>query len=170
SMELIGMALGSLTLGRLADTAGRRNTILLCLCLMTVGMLGAASAGGVIALSAWRVLTGLGIGGMLAAINAAAAEAANARYRPLAVVVMAGGYPVGTVLGGLVSARLLQQFDWQSVFLFGALWSSLMILVTWWRVPESIAFLADRQPPGALERINRILARMGHAAVSQLPM
>ena len=44
SMELVGMALGSLTLGRLADTAGRRNTILLCLALMTVGMLGAASA------------------------------------------------------------------------------------------------------------------------------
>ena len=67
SMELVGMALGSLTLGRLADTAGRRNTILLCLALMTVGMLGAASAGGVVTLSAWRVLTGLGIGGMLAA-------------------------------------------------------------------------------------------------------
>lgn len=169
SMELIGMALGSLTLGRLADTAGRRNSILLCLGLMTIGMLGAASAGGVIALSAWRVLTGLGIGGMLAAINAAAAEAANAHYRPLAVVVMAGGYPIGTVLGGLVSTQLLQHFDWPSVFLFGALWSGLMILVTWWRVPESIAFLADRQPQGALERVNRILGRMGHASVSQLP-
>lgn len=168
SMELVGMALGSLTLGRLADTAGRRNTILLCLALMTVGMLGAASAGGVISLSAWRVLTGLGIGGMLAAINAAAAEAANARYRPLAVVVMAGGYPVGTVLGGLVATQLLQHYEWQSVFLFGAAWSALMIAVTWWRVPESIAFLASRQPEGALERINRTLRTMGHATVSSL--
>ncbi len=169
SMELVGMALGSLTLGRLADTAGRRNTILLCLALMTVGMLGAASAGGVIALSAWRVLTGLGIGGMLAAINAAAAEAANARYRPLAVVIMAGGYPVGTVLGGLAATQLLQHFDWQSVFLFGAAWSALMILVTWWRVPESIAYLASRQPQGALERINRTLQTMGHRTVDSLP-
>ncbi|MBL0965439.1 MAG: MFS transporter [Blastomonas sp.] len=168
SMELVGMALGSLTLGRLADTAGRRNTILLCLALMTVGMLGAASAGGVISLSAWRVLTGLGIGGMLAAINAAAAEAANARYRPLAVVVMAGGYPVGTVLGGLVATQLLQHYEWQSVFLFGAAWSALMMAVTWWRVPESIAFLASRQPEGALERINRTLRTMGHATVSSL--
>jgi len=169
SMELVGMALGSLTLGRLADTAGRRNTILLCLALMTVGMLGAASAGGVIALSAWRVLTGLGIGGMLAAINAAAAEAANARYRPLAVVIMAGGYPVGTVLGGLAATRLLQHFEWQSVFLFGAAWSALMIAVTWWRVPESIAYLASRQPQGALERINRTLQTMGHRTVDSLP-
>lgn len=169
SMELIGMALGSLTLGRLADTAGRRNTILLCLSLMTVGMLGAASAGGVIALSAWRVLTGLGIGGMLAAINAAAAEAANGRYRPLAVVIMAGGYPVGTVLGGLVATQLLQHFEWPSIFLFGAAWSALMIAVTWWRVPESIAYLASRQPDGALERINRTLQTMGHRTVDSLP-
>lgn len=168
SMELIGMALGSLTLGRLADTAGRRNTILLCLSLMTVGMLGAASAGGVIALSAWRVLTGLGIGGMLAAINAAAAEAANARYRPFAVVVMAGGYPIGTVLGGLVATQLLKYFDWPSVFLFGAAWSALMIAITWWRVPESIAYLASRQPEGALERINRTLQAMGHTTVTRL--
>ncbi|PXW77719.1 benzoate transport [Blastomonas natatoria] len=168
SMELVGMAIGSLTLGRLADTAGRRNTILLCLSLMTGGMIGAASAGGVTALSIWRVLTGLGIGGMLAAINAAAAEAANARYRPLAVVLMAGGYPVGTVLGGLVAAQLLEQFDWRSIFLFGAAWSGLMIAITWWRVPESIAFLASRQPEGALQRINRTLAAMGHRPVAGL--
>lgn len=168
SMELVGMALGSLTLGRMADTAGRRNTILLCLSLMTIGMLGAASAGGVIVLSAWRVLTGLGIGGMLAAINAASAEAANARYRPFAVVVMAGGYPIGTVLGGLVATQLLQQFDWPSVFLFGAAWSALMIAITWWRVPESIAYLASRQPQGALERINHTLQAMGHATVAGL--
>lgn len=168
SMELVGMAIGSLTLGRLADTAGRRNTILLCLALMTGGMIGAASAGGVTALSIWRVLTGLGIGGMLAAINAAAAEAANARYRPLAVVLMAGGYPVGTVLGGLVAAQLLEQFDWRSIFLFGAAWSGLMIAITWWRVPESIAFLASRQPEGALQRINRTLTAMGHRHVADL--
>lgn len=169
SMELVGMALGSLTLGRLADTAGRRNTILLCLALMTIGMLGAASASGVTALSAWRVLTGLGIGGMLAAINAAAAETANARYRPLAVVMMAGGYPVGTVLGGLAATQLLQHFDWRSVFLFGAAWSAAMIAVTWWRVPESIAFLSSHQPGGALDRINRTLEAMGHRTISALP-
>lgn len=168
SMELVGMAIGSLTLGRLADTAGRRNTILLCLALMTTGMLGAASSSGVASLSAWRVLTGLGIGGMLAATNAAVAEAANARFRPLAVVLMAGGYPIGTVLGGLAAAQLLAHYDWRSVFLFGAAWSAVMIVVTVWRVPESIAFLADRQPSGALDKINRILAAMGHASVSRL--
>jgi MFS family permease len=41
---------------------------------MTVGMLLSATANDVIALSIWRVVTGLGIGGMLASINAMVAE------------------------------------------------------------------------------------------------
>ena len=169
SMELIGMAAGSLALGGLADRAGRRATILLCLGLMTVGMAGAATSGGVIVLSVWRVLTGIGIGGMLAATNAAVAEAANARRRALCVVLMAAGYPVGTVIGGLISAVLLVHYDWRAVFVFGAIVTALMIPIVLWRAPESIAFLLHKRPPDALARINQTLARMGHAPIDALP-
>lgn len=170
SMELIGMAAGSLLLGGIADRVGRRATILLCLVMMTIGMLGAASAGSIMVLSGWRVLTGLGIGGMLAATNAAVAEAANDRRRALAVVLMAAGYPLGTIIGGLVSAILLAHFDWRAVFLFGASASILFIPIVFWCAPESIAFLVHRRPSGALERTNRILGRMGHAPVDALPV
>ena len=75
SMELIGMGLGSVLLGGVADKIGRRPTILGCLVAMSVGMFGASLAGGVATLLAFGgLLTGLGIGGMLAAINAAVAE------------------------------------------------------------------------------------------------
>ena len=60
----------------------------------------AATARVVAMLSAWRAVDRLGIGGMLAATNAVVAEFANARRRNLAVAMMAGGYPVGAVLGG----------------------------------------------------------------------
>ncbi|RHW19237.1 MFS transporter [Sphingomonas gilva] len=169
SMELIGMAVGSLFLGGIADRIGRRATILSCLALMTVGMLGAASANGVEMLSAWRVLTGLGIGGMLAATNAAVAEAANAKHRSLAVVLMAAGYPVGTIIGGSISAVLLSIYDWRAVFVFGAACSILFIPLVLWRAPESVAFLMHQRPPDALERINAALARMGHPPVDVLP-
>lgn len=168
SMELVGMAIGSLFLGGIADRIGRRSTILACLLLMTAGMLGAAMATGVAMLSAWRVLTGLGIGGMLAATNAAVAEAANARQRSLAVVLMAAGYPVGTIVGGTVSAILLAHFDWRAVFGFGAICSMLFIPLVLWRAPESISFLMHKRPPGALQRINSTLARMGHPPVAEL--
>ena len=169
SMELIGMAIGSLVLGGVADRIGRRATILACLAVMACGMFGASSAHDVTTLSAWRVLTGLGIGGMLAATNAAAAEAANARRRALCVVLMAGGYPLGSVIGGSVSAVLLARYDWRAVFVFGGIVTLAMIPLVLWRAPESVAFLMHRRPPGALPRINATLRRMGHPPIAALP-
>src|SRR5262252_6074129 len=79
SMELVGMALGSMFLGGIADKVGRRPTVLGCLVVMASGMLAATRVTNVIELSACRVITGLGIGGMLAAINAVATEFSNSR-------------------------------------------------------------------------------------------
>lgn len=108
SMELIGMALGSIILGGVADRIGRRPTMLGCLVVMAAAMFGATTAHDVTTLSLWRVLTGLGIGGMLATINAVAAEFANARAKTIALAIMVIGYPLGAVIGGIVAAQLLQ--------------------------------------------------------------
>ncbi len=169
SMELMGMAIGSLVLGGVADRIGRRATILSCLVVMAAGMFGASTAHDVVSLSAWRVLTGLGIGGMLAATNAAVAEAANAQRRALCVVLMAGGYPVGSVIGGSISAVLLARYDWSAVFVFGGIATLAFIPLVLWRAPESIAFLMHRRPPDALARINASLVRMGHPTIDTLP-
>ena len=169
SMELIGMAGGSLVLGRVADRIGRRAMILACLVVMAIGMFGASTAHDIVTLSAWRLFTGLGIGGMLAATNAAVAEASNGARRPLAVVLMAGGYPIGTVVGGSISAVLLRSYDWQAVFIFGGIVTLCFIPIVLWRAPESIAFLMQRRPADALDRINRTLARMGHPPIDALP-
>ncbi|MEP6785309.1 MAG: MFS transporter [Sphingomonadales bacterium] len=169
SMELIGMAIGSLILGGVADRIGRRATILSCLVVMACGMFGASTAHDVTTLSAWRVLTGLGIGGMLAATNAAVAEAANVKRRALCVVLMAGGYPVGSVIGGSISAVLLARYDWPAVFVFGSIATLCFIPLVLWRAPESIAFLMHKRPADALARINATLARMGHPTIDALP-
>jgi benzoate transport len=170
SMELIGMALGSVFLGGVADKIGRRPTILGCLVVMAIGMLMATTVRGLIDLSIWRVVTGLGIGGMLAAINAVAAEFSNERRRALGVSLMSIGYPVGAVLGGLVVAQLLRvNTDWRPIFYFGAGVTALLIPIVYFVVPESVHWLARKQPAGALERINQALRRMGHATVSALP-
>src|ERR1700680_3915429 len=170
SMELIGMGLGSILLGGVADRIGRRRTLLGCLVVMTLGMVMATRAKGVYDLSVWRVFTGLGIGGMLAAINAVAAEFSNDRRRSLNVSLMAIGYPIGAVVGGSIAALLLKQGDWRMVFKFGAAATALFIPLVWWLVPESIAWLCWRQPPGSLESVNRSLVRMGIAPVDALPL
>ena len=53
SMELFGMAIGSIVLGAVADKIGRRPTVLGCLVLMSVGMLMVTTAKGPTDLSAW---------------------------------------------------------------------------------------------------------------------
>ena len=184
SMELIGMAFGSILLGSLADKIGRRPTMLACLVVMAVGMFMVTTSNGVLGsilapilalvgqnvdvrladLSGWRVVTGLGIGGMLAAINAVASEFSNAKSRHLNVSLMSIGYPIGAVLGGLVAAELLKTGDWRAVFYFGSAVTAVLIPVVFFAVPESVHWLTRKQPAGALETVNRAMARMGHAA------
>ena len=169
SMELFGMAAGSVLLGNLADKVGRRPMILGCLVVMTAGMLLAATAQNVIILSVYRLITGLGIGGMLAAINAMTAEFSSRRRRALAVTIMASGYPIGAVLGGTVASALLASFDWRAVFVFGAVVTAVFIPIVLALLPESVEFLIHKRPPDALARVNRTLARMGHPQVDRLP-
>jgi benzoate transport len=195
SMELIGMAFGSILLGGLADKIGRRPTMLACLIVMAVGMFMVTTSNGVLGsilapilalagqnvdlkladLSGWRVVTGLGIGGMLAAINAVASEFSNAKSRHLNVSLMSIGYPIGAVLGGLVAAQLLKTepgvpADWRAVFYFGSAVTAVLIPVVFFAVPESVHWLTRKQPAGALETVNRAMTRMGHSGTSALPV
>ena len=190
SMELIGMAIGSILLGGVADKIGRRPTMLGCLAIMALGMFMVTTSNGVLGsvlapllgvfgqtvdvrladLSGWRVVTGLGIGGMLAAINAVASEFSNAKSRHLNVSLMSIGYPIGAVLGGLVAAQLLKTGDWRSVFYFGSLVTAVLIPVVFFAVPESVHWLTRKQPVGALEAVNKAMGRMGHAPAAALPV
>ena len=169
AMELIGMAAGSVVLGSIADNLGRRPIILGCLVVMASGMYLASQATSVNALLATRFVTGVGIGGMLATTNAMVAEYSNARHRNFNVVLMATGYPVGIIIGGSLATILLAHFDWRAVFVLGAAMTGVLLPAIWFLMPESISYLAQKKRPDALAQINRILTRMGHAALEQLP-
>ncbi len=73
---------------------------------MVLGMAMASTANfrsGIVDLA--EFLTGLGIGGMLAATNATVAEFANTRRRrTLCISLMAIGYPIGATAGGAITA------------------------------------------------------------------
>lgn len=168
SMELWGMVAGSIVLGGLADMVGRRRTILLCLGVMTLGMVMATTATSPLNLSVWRLITGLGIGGMLAAINAVAAELSNLRHRSLAMAIMVIGYPLGGVIGGLIVSQVLKGESWRAVFMLGAVATAVFIPLVWLFVPETPAFLDQRRPAGALAGINRTMARFGLPTLDRL--
>ena len=169
SMELIGMAIGSIALGGLADRFGRRPTIIACLTVMAIGMYLASLVTSVNQLLAVRFITGLGIGGMLAAISAMTSEFSNKKNKNLAVMWMAAGYPAGAVLGGAVASQLLVHYDWRAVFVFGAAATVVALVLAILVLPESIAYLMEKRPANVLEKVNRTLQRMGHDALATLP-
>jgi benzoate transport len=169
SAEVIGMAIGSLCLGGVADKIGRRRTVLGCTIVMALGMFMVPTTRGLVELSIWRVITGLGIGGMLAIINAVAAEFSNTRRRDLSVTLMSTGYPLGAVVGGMIAQRLLAIYGWRSVFYLGAIATSVLIPVVVVFIPESVQWLTQKRPAGALESVNKTLRRFGHDAIASLP-
>jgi benzoate transport len=169
AMELIGMSFGSILLGGIADRHGRRPIILGCLILMAIGMYLASIVDTVNKLLIVRFATGVGIGGMLATINAMVAEYSNARRRNFNVALMAMGYPLGVVVGGSIASVLLAHYDWRAVFVLGASMTAILIPIVWFFMPESISYLVHKRAPTALRDINAILSRMGHAAIDRLP-
>ncbi len=170
SMELIGMVIGSFFLGGLADRFGRRPTLLGCLAIMAAGMLLVPTSANAVQLSIWRVLVGLGIGGILACINAVVAEFTNTKRKGLCISIMVIGYPLGGTLGGVLCSYLLRSHDWRSVFFLGAAITGLLLPAVYFLVPESVHWLARKQPGGALRRVNAALVRMRFSRVDALPV
>lgn len=163
SMELIGMTVGSLVLGRVTDRIGRRYTTLACLIIMAAGMACASVANSVSMLSIVRLVTGFGIGGMLAATNAIVAETSNRRRRDLSVSLMAGGYPIGAIVGGAIATSLLSNgASWRSIFEIGACAAIILLPLVFFLMPETVAFLDERRPKNFQARIDATLRQFGH--------
>ena len=169
SAGLVGMAAGSVLVAPWADRIGRRPIVLGCLALASAAMLLSSASQNPTQLGLLRVVTGIGIGGLLATTNVIAAEYASQRWRGLAVSLNSTGYALGATLGGLLAALLIGSSGWRSVFLFGGIATAVAIPLVWWRLPESLDFLLARRPASALERVNKLVARLGLPPLERLP-
>ena len=170
SAGLLGMAAGSLFLAPLGDRFGRQMIILVCLLLVSAGMLASAWTQNAFQLGAMRAITGVGIGGMLASVGVITAEYASAKWRSTAIAMQATGYPIGATIGGSIAAVLLANYGWRSVFIFGGLATAVMIPVVLLRLPESVDFLITRRPSNALAKLNALLKQMHRPELSELPV
>jgi benzoate transport len=168
SASLAGMVAGSVLLAPFADRIGRRPTVLVCLILMAVGMLLTATASTITMLGIYRVITGVGIGAIIPSITAVSAEFSNEKRRNFAVSAMTIGFPIGGLVGGLISAELVDLSGWRAIFVAGGSITAAFIPLVWFLMPESIEFLSARGGPDSLNKINAILKRMGHAVVSEV--
>ncbi len=168
--SLAGMAIGAIALSPLADRLGRRIVVLGALIILTTGTALSAAAESVPILAAARVLTGVGIGVMVAMTTLISAEFTNVRRRSLAVAAVATlGFPLGGVLGGLASAAILKGATWHWVFLTGSICGMILFVVAMLALPESPVFHISKRAPDALDRANRVLARLGQPGMAELP-
>ena len=169
STGLAGMGLGSIVLAPLADRAGRRSALLLSLVVTAIGLVFSAMAHDIWVLGISRFVSGVGIGLLLAVIATVVAEFANAKRRAFALSLMMIGYPIGAGIGGAGAAILLQNHDWPSVFWMGAIVTTATIPVVLLFLPDSVDFHVARGRPDALDRINRLMTRLGHPTTETLP-
>lgn len=170
SMELLGMAAGSVLIGNVADRVGRRATILGCLVVMMFGMFAATMTHTPVQLSGARLFTGLGIGGMLSSTSAIVSEFSNGRRHNLNVSLNIAGYSIGAIVGGLVVTQLLASgSNWRAIFAFGGIATAALLPAAFLTLQESVDFLITRRPHDALERVNRVLAKLRHRPLKDLP-
>ena len=168
SAGLVGMAIGSLVLAPFADVVGRRPMILVSLALAAGGMFLSALANSAVELGLWRVVTGLGVGGILACTNVIASEYSSDRWRGLSIGIYTAGYGVGATLGGMAAVSLQGSYGWRSVFVFGGIATAAALVLLAVLLPESVDFLLTRRPRNVVDRLNRIARRIGQPAITAL--
>lgn len=161
SAGLVGMALGSLLIGPIADRIGRRPMLLVSVGTSAAGMLLSATATGALPLGLWRLVTGLGVGGILACTNVLVSEFSSKRSRGLAISIVTAGYGLGATIGGGAAVWLQSQFGWHAVFLAGGIVTIVLLALTFGLAPESVDFLVTRRPRGFEAKLERLAHRLG---------
>ena len=158
SSGTFGMLIGALTFGPLADRIGRKPVLIACATTFALGSLLTATATSVAELTAFRVFTGIGMGGAMPNAIALTSEYMPARSRNAAVMTMFCGFSLGSACAGWVAAAVIGRFGWQSVFLVGGTIPILLATVSIAVLPESIRFLVLKG--GQQKRIAAYLSRI----------
>jgi benzoate transport len=160
SYGLIGMMIGALGIGTLADVIGRRACILLSVSVFSVftALLAIAPSPEVFGLI--RFLGGLGLGGLIPTAATMVSEYARLRRRGSSITFMMTGYHVGGILTALLAIPILPVLGWRAMFVAGALPALVLVPLMLRNLPESPSFLVAR---GRREEAEELASRYGIA-------
>jgi putative MFS transporter len=143
SAGFLGMFLGALVAGRLADRYGRRPLFMATLLTYSIATLLSGLAWNLPSLLAFRFLVGLGLGGELPVASTLVSEFAPAGSRGRMLVILESFWAYGWILAaviGLVVVPALPEWGWRVAFFIGAL-PALYALYLRRRLPESPRYL-----------------------------
>ncbi|KQR63491.1 MFS transporter [Arthrobacter sp. Leaf337] len=140
SMAFLGMMIGAIFAGRMADSWGRRRTILGCAVVFSIFTVLCAFAPNAAVFGVMRLLAGIGLGGLVPSANALVAELVPTKWRSTIATLMMSGVPIGGSIAALVGIQLIPAFGWQSMFLVAVL--ALVIVV-----PLGLKYLPETLTP-----------------------
>ncbi|VFS61746.1 4-hydroxybenzoate transporter PcaK [Kluyvera cryocrescens] len=158
SAALVGLAFGALTAGPMADRIGRKKVLVLSILVFGGFSLITAFATSLTQLTILRFLTGLGLGAAMPNAATLMSEYAPERRRALLVNLMFVGFPIGSSMGGFISAWMIPHYGWQSVLILGGVMPLALAVALIFLLPESARYLAvknksQQQISGILRRI-----------------
>lgn len=103
----------------------------------------------------FRLLAGLGLGGLVPSANALAAEYVGPRNRSVVSTLMMSGVPIGGSLAALTGIFVLPRFGWEAMFLVALLALVAVIPLCLKLLPESPVWLRTQGRHAEAERLER---------------
>ena len=166
SYALIGVLVGALLAGSVGDIIGRRKVMLLAYAWFSIGMGVTALTTSTTLFGLMRFVTGLGVGALVATTGALVSEYAPKGRKNLCNAIVYSGVPLGSLLAAGLAILLLPIIGWRGMFLIGALPVVTLLPLAYFRMPESVAWLASR---GRLDEARAISLRTGVEIPPQQP-
>lgn len=143
SIGFIGMALGAVFSGGMADRFGRKTVFATTLVIYSLATAACAFAPNLTWLLAFRFIVGLGLGGQLPVAVTLVSEYIPAHVRGRFIVLLESFWGLGWLVAALVSYFVIPHFGWHIAFLIGGL-PAIYVYVIIKKVPESIPYLINR--------------------------
>lgn len=151
SYTLLGMLIGALTVGVVADMVGRRRVMLSCIAFFSVAMGACALAPSPELLGLFRFLAGLGLGGVVPTAIALTFEYAPAGRRQTYNAIMFSGIAIGGLLAAVLGLLIVPTLGFRPMFWIGMAPLVLVLPLAYRFLPESARFLAAEGRRGEAE-------------------
>lgn len=157
AVGLIGMCIGAAVGGSASDRYGRKFSLLTSVALFGIATAIAALVDSIVVLGTARFVAGLGLGGALPSATALIAEFTPTRSRSIGIAIGMLTIPIGSMIGGLVSAAIIEDYGWRALFVIGGVLPVVLVLIYTRLLPESPQYLLNR--PAKHGQLARLLAK-----------
>lgn len=156
SVGFIGMALGAVVAGAIADKVGRKTVFAATLVIYSVATALCGLAPNLTWLLVFRFIVGIGLGGQLPVAVTLVSEYVPAHVRGRFIVLLESFWGLGWLVAALIAYFIIPNHDWHTAFLVGGL-PVLYVFILWKWVPESIPYLIHK---GRLQEAHAIVSKL----------